>query len=128
MRYLSLWDAFVILLLMSIFFFPQGAYPEERQIQPTILFSFAGDPAEVDHFELHWIPVPGSGVIEFLFNLDDTTTREWETPEFGMEPGDVRPFYLVAVMSDGRKGWSMYHDFMFTGEPFIIAVEKGEVL
>jgi len=115
-------------LIVLFLFTPKDANSEERPIQPTILFSFDGDPAEVDHFELHWIPVPGSGIVEFLFNLDDTTTREWKTPEFGMEPGDVRPFYLVVVMSDGRKGWSMYYDFMFTGKPFIFKVEQGEVL
>lgn len=118
---------FVLAVIVIISLVTAGdALPEERPIQPTITFSFDGDPAEVDHFELHWIPVPGSGIIEFLFNLDDTTTREWKIPEFGMEPGDVRPFYLAVVMSDGRKGWSMYYDFMFTGKPLIITITRGD--
>ncbi len=113
-----------LIIAVLLFFIAKDVWAEDRSIQPTILFSFDGDAAEVDHFELHWIPIPGSGVIEYICTLDNQEIREWETPAFDMEIGSVRPFYLVAVMLDGRKGWSPYYNFRFTGKPFIFKVTQ----
>ncbi len=119
----------ILIVVAAIVSIEKIGWSAERPIQPTITFSFPEERiSEVDHFELHWIPVPGSGVIEYICTLDEPMSREWETPAFDMEIGAVRPFYLVAVMSDGRKGWSMYHNFRYTGKPFVIEVMKEESL
>ncbi len=114
---------FTVLFFAMVFFSPDAWSGE---LQPTIQFSFDGEISEVDHFELHWIPVPGSAIMEYLFTLGDPLEREWKTPVFNMPEGKERPFYLVAVMSTGAEGWSPAYLFRFTREPFILYIKRGE--
>ncbi len=139
-------DWFILIIIFALFFLSgfiiDNCYSKE--LQPTITFTYptfpvreaAGEePTEeeiqqaldrLDHFELHWIPVHGSGIIEYLFTLEDNGNREWEIPIINMNITEQRPFYLVAVFTDGTKGFSNPYEFTFIKGAVILSVQKTE--